>query len=463
MRDKPTAVSDQSKAQSTKSKVSRRSLVMTSAAALSLAGCARIESLLTPKEPPLPGKRLSILENTNALDGLNARAVQNPNISLGPPLANTEWAQQGSGPARVASHVAFADKPRRVWSLKAGTGNRRRHKLTSGPIIVNKTIFFLDSSGNVSARRLDDGRQYWERSVWPQGEKSGFGGALAYADGRLHVSAGLDYIVTLDARTGKALWYQRLKSPVRSAPAVVEGRVYLITLNNQIYCLDAATGGLVWTNNNQSTTTRLLGGSGLATDGTTVVAALGNGDIQGLSADKGRLRWEESLAQSGIVDSAMGEIPDIAAPPAIHNGNVYITTHTGRTASLDLGTGRLNWDASFGARNAMAFSPNHGFLLTSEAKLIAIDLASGAEIWIKELPRYAFEPTRRGFIAYHGPVLAGNRLFFGAENRKLITANPLTGQVLSDVDLTSAVVSAPIVANGTMLIPTKDGYLHAFR
>ena len=166
---------------------SRRAVLAAAGSGLALSGCARIEQILTPREPPLPGRRLSVLTDSNAIDKLNAKALVNPRVTLDTPLTNKDWNQVGSQASRAKLHYAIADAPRRLWTLRFGDGNRRRQKLTSSPLIINKTIFVIDSTGNVSARRIADGQQYWRRSVLPAGESSGFGGALAYADGRLHV------------------------------------------------------------------------------------------------------------------------------------------------------------------------------------------------------------------------------------------------------------------------------------
>ena len=112
-----------------------------------------------------------------------------------------------------------------------------------------------------------------------------------------------------------------------------------------------------------------------------------------------------------MADTVLGEISDITAAPSIYKDRVFITTQAGRSAALQLENGNLLWESSFGSRNSLAFSGNHFFILSEDAKLMAVDIDSGGEIWVKALPRYDFEPTRRGFIAWHGPLLAGVELF----------------------------------------------------
>ncbi len=424
-------------------------------------GCSRVQELLAPREKPLPGKRQDILIQG---DGpLDRRTIANPQVTLEPAQDNKFWTHIAGSPHHRAGHFALSSTPQRAWSVRIGDGNARRQRLTSEPLVIDQVVFTLDAKGIVSARNLKTGRAYWSRSVMPQFESSGFGGALAYDQQRLFVTAGLDYTVCLDARTGKILWYQRLAGPTRSAPVVGDGRVFMVTLDNRIYALNASDGSLAWEKNNPDTVTRLLGGSGLTYANGTVVAALGNGEVQALSPATGRRIWDDTFAPLGVADTVLGEIADITAPPIIAGERVYVTSQAGRTAALELRTGRVVWEASVGSRNWPAFTGKHMFLVTENAKLVAVDIDTGAEVWVKDLPSYANKRTRRGFIAWHGPTLAGGRLFIGGENRKMVVVDPLTGRTVADFELSDDIISSAVVANRTMLVLTADGLLHAYR
>ncbi len=424
-------------------------------------GCAQVQEVFAPRKPRLPGKRESILgQGAGALD---RKAIINPQISLEPTQDNKFWTHTAGSAHHRAGHFALSAKPQRVWSVRIGDGNARRQRLTSEPVVVDQVVFTLDAKGIVSARNLENGRAYWSRSVMPQFERSGFGGGLTYDSQRLYVTAGLDYTVCLDARTGKILWYQRLAGPSRSAPVVSDGKVFIVTLDNRVYALNSADGKLVWEKNNPDSTTRLLGGSGIAYSNGTVVAAFGNGEVQALSAQTGRRIWEDTFAPLGVADTVLGEIADITAPPIIAGERVYITSQAGRTAALELRSGRVLWEASIGSRNWPSFSGKHMFLITENAKLVAMDIDSGAEIWVKDLPSYANARTRRGFIAWHGPTLAGGRLYMGGEDRNMAVVDPLTGRTVADFDLSDDIISPAAVANRTMLVLTADGLLHAYR
>lgn len=441
--------------------ITRRAALVGITAVLTTSGCAQVQELLAPNKERLPGKRQSILEQgTSARD---RKAVVNPQISLEPAQANKFWTHTAGSPHHRAGHFALSAQPQRVWSVRIGDGNARRQRLTSEPLIIDKVVFTIDAKGIVSARNLENGRSYWSRSVMPQFESSGFGGSLAYDSQRLYVTAGLDYTVCLDARTGKILWYQRLAGPSRSAPVVADGRVFIVTLDNRLYTLKSDDGTLLWEKKNPDSTTRLLGGSGIAYANNTVIAAFGNGEVHALSAQNGRRMWEDTFAPLGVADTVLGEIADITAAPIIAGERVYITSQAGRTAALELRTGRVLWEASIGSRNWPSFSGKHLFLITENAKLVAIDTDTGAEIWVKDLPSYANVRTRRGFIAWHGPTLAGGRLFMGGEDRNMAVVDPLTGRTVADFELSDDIISPPAVANRTMLVLTADGLLHAYR
>ncbi len=439
----------------------RRGVVFALAGLTLTTGCARVQELLAPREKPLPGKRQDIL--TQGDGPLDRKTIVNPQVTLEPVQENKFWTHVAGSPHHRAGHFALSSTPQRAWSVRIGDGNARRQRLTSEPLVIDQVVFTLDAKGIVSARNLETGQAYWSRSVMPQFERSGFGGALAYDEQRLFVTAGLDYTVCLDARTGKILWYQRLAGPTRSAPVVSDGRVFMVTLDNRIYALDVSDGSLIWEKNNPDSVTRLLGGSGLAYANGTVVAALGNGEVHALSPATGRRIWDDTFAPLGVADTVLGEIADITAPPIIAGDRVFITSQAGRTAALDLRTGRVQWESSVGSRNWPAFTGKHMFLVTENAKLVAVDIDTGAAVWIKDLPSYANKRTRRGFIAWHGPTLAGGRLFMGGENRTMAVVDPLSGRTVADFELSDDIISSAVVANRTMLVLTADGLLHAYR
>lgn len=456
----PQGSADRSHAQAGRS-LSRRTALLGMGSLVLLGGCERVQEVLARREPPLPGRRESILgQGSGALD---RKVLINPQISLEPAQDNKFYTHAAGSPHHRAGHFALSSQPQRVWSVRIGDGNARRQRLTSEPVIVDQVVFTLDAKGIVSARSLESGRAFWSRSVMPQFERSGFGGGLAYDSQRLYVTAGLDYTVCLDARTGKILWYQRLAGPSRSTPVAADGKVFIVTLDNRVYALNAGDGKLAWEKNNPDSTTRLLGGSGLAYTNGTVVAAFGNGEVQALSAQSGRRLWDDTFAPLGVADTVLGEIADITAPPVIAGERVYVTSQAGRTAALERRTGRVLWEASLGSRNWPSFSGKHLFLVTESAKLVAMDIDSGAEVWVKDLPSYANANTRRGFIAWHGPTLAGGRLFVGGEDRTMAVVDPLTGRTVADFELSDDIISPAAVANRTMLVLTADGLLHAYR
>jgi outer membrane protein assembly factor BamB len=103
------------------------------------------------------------------------------------------------------------------------------------------------------------------------------------------------------------------------------------------------------------------------------------------------------------------------------------------------------------------------FVVTDDAKLLAIARTTGKIRWINQLPRYLNEKRKRGPISYSGPILAGGRLIVGGSNGALINVDPINGAFQSQTSVREGISLPPVVANSTLYVLDDSGRLHAFR
>ncbi|MEO7410946.1 MAG: PQQ-binding-like beta-propeller repeat protein, partial [Sphingomicrobium sp.] len=103
------------------------------------------------------------------------------------------------------------------------------------------------------------------------------------------------------------------------------------------------------------------------------------------------------------------------------------------------------------------------FVVTDEAKVVAMSRASGKVRWINELPRWENPKGKKGLIYYSGPILAGSRLIVVGSNGTLININPTNGSFQNQTNVGGGVSVPPVVAGGTLYILTDSGRLIAYR
>jgi outer membrane protein assembly factor BamB len=103
------------------------------------------------------------------------------------------------------------------------------------------------------------------------------------------------------------------------------------------------------------------------------------------------------------------------------------------------------------------------FVVTDDAKVMAIARASGKIRWITQLPAFHNPKSKNGPISYTGPILAGGRLIVGSSEGAIIFVEPDHGAVQGQTNLKVGVTLPPVVANNMLYVLDDDGRLHAFR
>ena len=132
-------------------------------------------------------------------------------------------------------------------------------------------------------------------------------------------------------------------------------------------------------------------------------------------------------------------------------------------ASYELVTGQRIWEINIAGITTPAVSGEWVFVLTSEAKLLCVQRASGKIRWISKLPRYRDEEDKKGMITWRGPVLANGRLIVANSEGQIWAVSSGEGSANLLVDIKAPVSVAPVVANDTLYILDDSGRLTAFR
>jgi outer membrane protein assembly factor BamB len=293
-------------------------------------------------------------------------------------------------------------------------------------------------------------------------EFSLYGGGIAYDNGRIYATNGLGYVAALDERTGGIVWQVRPGGPLRGAPTVGNNAVYVMSQDNQIYSLNEADGKTNWSQAAALEIAGVFGSASPAVGQGTVVAGFSSGELNAYRYENGRLVWQDQLSRTTI-QTSVASISDIDANPVIDRGQVISLGQGGRMVGLELITGQRQWELNLAGISTPWVVGDWAFVVTDDARLIAVARASGKIRWITQLPAFRNEKKKAGPIFYRGPVLAGGRLILVSSEGTLINVDPNNGGFQSQTSIRAPVSLSPVIANQTLYILDGNGRLHAFR
>ena len=434
-------------------------LLLAVLAAVWLGGCSDWLGQAPP--PPLPGERLPVLplEAELATDA----ELAGRDFSLPLPRELVAWPQSGGGPDHAAHHVAAPGPLREVWRADIGAGESRSRRLLATPVVARGRVFVLDAETTLSALDAATGAVLWRVDVEPADEdEGGWGGGLAFDEGRLVVATGYGEVIMLDAENGEERWRARLDAPLRTAPTVAADRVYVVSPTNTLSVLDAASGDLLWSHRGIEEIAGLLGGGGPAVSGSLVVVAYSSGEIYALRAENGQSVWFDTLGFSGLAGS-LAALDDVNGHPVIDAGQAVAASHGGRMAAIDLATGARVWERELTSVQSPWVAGDLLFIVTVDARVACLLRRNGRVLWVTSLPQFEDPEDREDLILWSGPVLAGGRLLLAGSDGVLAEIAPLSGEILALRALGDGLPVAPVPAGGAVHLLLSSGDIVALR
>ena len=447
-------------------------------AVLGVTGCSTVERFNPFKGKQIQdsnteGERISIVAADQKLEP--AEALKGVDFAIPALQAVADWPLPGGVAEQTVSNANAPAGLSVLWRQGFGQGSKAGAQVTSPPIAAAGKIYVMDGVATVSARDARSGAEVWRANMRPNDNKrdrEGFGGGVAYADGKLYASSGFRQVAQIDAATGRIGWRTRTEQPIHGAPTVVGGRVYVVAMDNTLLTFDAATGAPGWTYQALSESARILRASTPAVSGDTVVAAFGSGELVALRTANGNDLWTEALSRASRT-SALSEIRDIAGRPAIYQGDVFAVSHSGVFAATDLRTGQARWTLPVVGITTPLPASDVVYVVAKDGELICVARESGQIYWMKDL-NAGFVSKRKGGIwgiggqkpgkpVWTSPILVNNKLVIGASSGDLVTVNAKTGEVERKVQLGQPVLLSPIVAGDTIYVVTDNAQLIALR
>ena len=398
-------------------------------------------------------------------------------IVVPPAFANAEWSQPGGEADHVMHHLSGPDTYAPAWTAKIGAGGDKRAPLTSPAVVSDRRVFTVDAEAVVRSFDTGTGEELWAQAMTPDMSESkrrffnfnrikpaqyGFGGGVAYEDGRVFMVSGFAIAAGMDATTGEVLWQVDLPAPVRNPPTAVNGKLFVLTTANQIVALDQVTGETIWTHESFEESARFLSTGSVAVDGDVVIAPFSSGEVVALDGLTGRLLWSATVARSSRLN-ALSNLNDIAGSPVIDRGGVFAVSHSGQLSAIDARTGRVAWEVALAGLNMPWVSGDFLFVVSVDGDLVCLSRDDGGVVWSKALPAFENPKKRKGPITWAGPILVGETLILTSSAGTMIQASPQNGETLQSYKLNGPSTVPPVVADGTLFIVNNKGRLEAWR
>jgi outer membrane protein assembly factor BamB len=429
-----------------------------------LSSCGVVKSVASgpkAKATPTVGNRVDIMgtETTTVEDP----SLANMSVILPPAELNAEWSQPGGDAKKSPGHLQLAATIAPIWSANIAAGTSRA-RLASTPVVSGGRLFAIDTNAMVSAFDATSGAKLWSASLGTDkdGKASLFGGGVSVNGGFVYATNGVGDVAAMNAENGTVIWKKRPAGPLRGAPTLSNDNVYVMTQDNQIYAVRQSDGEPQWNEAGPVGVSGIFGVGAPAAAQGTVIAGYSTGELSAYRYENGRTVWNDTLSRTAM-STSVSTLTDIDADPVIDRGRVFALGQGGRMAAYELVTGQRIWEINIAGISTPVVAGEWVFVLTDDAKMLAVARSSGKIRWQTKLQRYEKEKNKTGQITWRGPVLAGGRLIATNSRGEVWSLAAETGTATQIISASSPISVPPIVANGMLYILDDKGRISAYR
>lgn len=459
------------------------------AAAFTLSGCEAIDAVgdLThtwfhsTKKSTIKGERISIMDLDDSLKP--DPTLADVPVVLPAPYKNPEWPEPGGYASNAMYHLEANGPLAIAWQVEAGKGSDADSRLTAPPIVAGGRIFMLDADTHLYVFDARTGKPLWNEDVGPKtGRKNfwskmsfglmgkdtridpskGFGGGVAFDNGRLFVTTGFGSVIALNPTNGKQIWKTDLDVPIVNAPVANGGRVFVSSQDNHFFAFAQIDGRQLWDHQGITENAGILESTSAAVAGEYVIAPYSSGELFALRVTNGKSAWSDMLTRSGT-RTALSELDDIAGRPVVDRDMVFAISHSGTMVAINLNAGDRAWSRDIGGIQMPWVAGDFLYVLTTDDQLLCLERKDGKVKWLHQLPHWEDEERKEDPIEWAGPVLVSNRLVVVSSNGYAEAISPYTGNLIGRITIPAGAYIAPIVANDTLYLLTNDAQLVAMR
>ncbi|MBS1849402.1 MAG: PQQ-binding-like beta-propeller repeat protein [Acidobacteria bacterium] len=392
---------------------------------------------------------------------------------------SVKWTFKTGGPVVASPAVAdgvvyIPSMDTYLYAIDQQTGKEKwrfqsRMPIASSPAIAHGMLYFVSSAGSLGAIDISNGKIKWalpteyERKFEAKnlhGLPSPaqtipdafdlFTSSPAVANGKVYFGSGDGNVYAADAETGTLLWKFATQDVVHASPAVVNGVVYIGSWDSRLYAIDAETGLLKWSfqSGEDPVMHNQVGfqSSPAVADGVVYVGCR-DAHVYAIDAATGKKKWDYPTSKSWVIGT-----------PAVRDGLVYVgTSDSSRFMALDARNGRLrfNVDVKSYMFSSPALAGDLAYAGDHNGRLYAVDIKAGKIAW-----EFSTDASRSDGLKVLNPD--------GSLNQEVMYApvfRDFEDMYLALYKFTTigAIVSSPVVDQGTLYFGSMDGNVYALQ
>lgn len=344
-------------------------------------------------------------------------------------------------PAELGANVPVLGV-RQVWNARIGSTAGLALQVN----VHDNAVVAASADGTVAGFDARTGKELW-RTKLAEGVAAGVGG-----DGRwAAVVTRENDLVALEA--GREVWRHRLPAQVFTAPLVAGERVFVLAADRSVSAFDAALGTPLWSLPGTGAPLVLRQAGVLLAVGDTLVAGV-SGRLVGINPDAGSVRWDAPLAVARGTND-VERLVELVGPASRVKDSLCARAFQASVACADLAAGRVEWVQKSSGGTGVSGDATTVVGSESNGKLVAWNRQSGKPLWASERLKY------RNLSA---PLLLGRSVIVGDGSGTLHFLSRDDASPLNRVSTDgSAIESAPVVADDTLVVVTRAGGIFGFR
>jgi len=342
-------------------------------------------------------------------------------------------------PAELAPNVGLLNV-RLAWTSKVGTVDFPLDvKVNDGAVAV------ASSDGVVASLDARTGAALWRTNIGSQ-IAAGVG-----SDGKFAAVVTRDNeLITLAG--GREIWRQKLPAQGFTAPLVAGGRVFVLAADRSITAFDGLSGRKLWVQQRPGESLVLRQAGVLLAVGDTLVAGL-SGRLVGINPSNGAIQWESPIASPRGTND-IERLVDLVGRVSRDGDVVCARAFQATVGCVNAARGTLLWSKPAFGYVGVDGDDKHIYGVESDGKIMAWRRIDGERAWVSERLRY------RSLTA---PLVVGRSIAVGDDAGLVHLLSREDGSALTRVATDgTAVVAAPVLAAGTLVIVTRSGGIFGF-
>ena len=376
-------------------------------------------------------------------------------VQTGTPQSNISWTQASANASNLIPHGKIQKNSQKVWSRNVGKGISKSALILPEPIIIDNTIYTLDSTFRLSAVDETNGKRLWQKELPTQKDMSMASIGLASDGTYLYIVAGNGMVYATDLK-GETVWSHNTNAILRSAPAVADGRLYVMSGNNELFVLNTKDGSELWHFQNIATDTNLFGMGQPAVSKEVAIIPFSSGEIIAFDTKNRMMLWSDTLLSRRTFNQ-INDLSHVLASPVIEGDTVYVVGNAQKLGAFDLKSGTIKYIQNIGGQNTPVVNGNALFMITTQNTLVALDKKSGSLIWETELT----SKDPKG-VAWKGPVLANNQLIVVSNKGDIVFISAINGEQTQSIK-SDPLSNKPILGTDKIIFYTNDADLIAYQ